>query len=390
MATSNPILNILQTMVQKKASDLHFRTGKHPIMRINGELVTSTFPLVSKAGMEKIAKYFSQSEKKFNKFVEEKELDIAFEEKGIARFRINLFFEKGNIGCVIRHVPINIPSFKELSLPPVIKDIASNERGLVLVTGTTGSGKSTTLAAMVDYINHHFKKHIVTIEDPIEFLHEDALSVITQREVGIDTKDFHNSLKYALRQDPDVILVGEMRDEETVGAAISAAETGHLVFGTLHTINSLQTINRIIDFFPPAHQEQIRIQLAFTLKAVISMRLLPRIDIESRVPALEIMIVNENIKELMQDKHKIPEIADAMKNGQQYGMQTFDQHLIKLFQKHIISEDTAKQNANSPADLALAIKGYSVQGGAEGSASSNPNKEISQEFGDDTESDFTD
>ncbi len=364
----NPIKNILITMVEKKASDLHFRTGKPPVMRINGELVTSSFPAIPASGMDKIARYFAVTEEKYNKFISEREMDIAFEEPDVARFRINVFFEKGNIGAVIRHVPISIPSFKTLHLPPVLKELASYERGLVLVTGTTGSGKSTTLAAMVDYINHHFKKHIVTIEDPIEFIHNDSLSSITQREIGIDTKNFHNALKYVLRQDPDVILVGEMRDEETVGAAISAAETGHLVFGTLHTLNALQTINRIIDFFPPAHQEQIRVQLAFTLRGVISQRLLSRIDMESRIPALEVMVVNENIKELIQDPHRVGEILDAMKEGGQYGMQTFDQHLIRLVNEGKISQEAAKQNANSASDLDLALKGFSIQGDASGKA----------------------
>ncbi|MCK5399206.1 PilT/PilU family type 4a pilus ATPase [bacterium] len=380
---------MLITMVEKKASDLHFRTSKPPIMRINGELVTSNFPAIPASGMDKIARYFAVTEEKYNKFISDREMDIAFEEPDVARFRINVFFEKGNIGAVIRHVPISIPSFKTLHLPPVLKELASYERGLVLVTGTTGSGKSTTLAAMVDYINHHFKKHIVTIEDPIEFIHNDSLSSITQREIGIDTKNFHNALKYVLRQDPDVILVGEMRDEETVGAAISAAETGHLVFGTLHTLNALQTINRIIDFFPPAHQEQIRVQLAFTLRGVISQRLLSRIDMESRIPALEVMVVNENIKELIQDPHRVGEIQDAMKEGGQYGMQTFDQHLIRLVNEGKISQEAAKQNANSASDLDLALKGFSIQGGASGEVATDV-AETKEEEVKKIDKDFTD
>ena len=356
------IKDILTMMVEKKASDIHFRVGTSPIFRINGELAPSSFPKLNAGAIEKVAhEFLSESKEKIDKFRTEKEMDLAYTLDDVGRFRVNIFYSVGNYGIVVRHVPFQIPSFEELNLPTVLKKISLYERGLILVTGTTGSGKSTSLAAMIDYINTHRHRHIVTIEDPIEFIHDNKLSTMTQREVGLDTMNFPNALKHVLRQDPDVILIGEMRDQETVGAAITAAETGHLVFGTLHTLDAVQTINRIIDFFPPHHQAQVRVQLSFTLKAVISMRLLQRIDIKARIPALEIMISNANIKELIQDQKRTHEIVDAIKEGSQYGMVSFDQFLYDLLQEKKISYEEALQHATNPSDFELSVKGFKTQ-----------------------------
>ncbi|MDD3627787.1 MAG: type IV pilus twitching motility protein PilT, partial [bacterium] len=336
------IRDLLRAMVEKKASDIHIKVGSPPMFRVNGELQPSTnIPKLDFDTVRKVVYYFLQTEERKKKFEDDKEMDLSHSEPGLARFRVNIFKARGSYGVVVRIVPVEIPSFNELNLPSVMKDIALEPRGLCLVTGTTGSGKSTTLAAMIDYINTHRKCHIVTIEDPIEFLHKDKLSSITQREIGIDTDNFSSALKHVLRQDPDVILIGELRDMETVGAGITAAETGHMVFGTLHTSDCLGTINRIIDFFPPYQQAQIRMQLSFTLKAVISMRLLARIDKAGRIPALEIMRVTANIRELIQQPERIEEINDAIKEGSQYGMESFDQNLLKLYANKIITYEEA-------------------------------------------------
>ncbi len=295
-----------------------------------------------------------------DKFKSSNEVDLAYGVPGLGRFRVNVFQQRGTIGAVLRVIPFKILSIKELMLPPVLEKIALEERGLILVTGTTGSGKSTTLAAMIDHINATETNHILTVEDPIEFLIRDKRSIVNQREVGVDTNNFHQALKSALRQDPDVVLVGEMRDLETIETALLAAETGHLVMSTLHTLDAAETINRIISSFPPHQQKQVRIQLASVLKAVVSQRLVPKADGKGRVAAVEIMKVTARIREMVEDKDRTKEIPDAIAQGHvSYGMQTFDQSLMMLVRQQAITYQEALRQASNPDDFALRYQGIS-------------------------------
>ncbi len=321
--------DLLKIAVERKASDLHLKVGSHPVLRIDGELV-SLVELKRLMQEDTIAMAFSiMNARQKQRFKDEYEIDIAYSVPGLGRFRCNIFQQRGTVGLVMRVIPGRILTIRELLLPPVLERICEEQRGLVLCTGTTGSGKSTTLAAMIDYINGLDNEHIVTIEDPIEFLHRDKKSIVNQREIDVDTRGFSIALRSALRQDPDVILVGEMRDYETIETALLAAETGHLVFSTLHTLDATETINRIIAVFPPHHQKQIRIQLAQVLKAVISLRLMPRADGIGRVPAAEVMIVTPYIRECIENKEKTKYIREQIALGtSQYGMQTFDQSLF--------------------------------------------------------------
>lgn len=352
------INDILKVATERKASDVHIKVGSHPIIRVDGQLV----PLVEfKRLMQEdtIAMAFSmmssQQKEKFKQFLE---IDIAYSVPGLGRFRCNIFQQRGSVGLVLRLIPARILTIRDLLLPPVLERIAMEERGLVLVTGTTGSGKSTSLAAMIDHINANRNKHIVTIEDPIEFLHRDKKSIVNQREVDVDTRSFAVALRSALRQDPDVILVGEMRDFETIETALLAAETGHLVFSTLHTLDATETINRVIAVFPPHQQKQIRIQLAAVLKAIISMRLLPRADGLGRVPAVEVLISTAYIRDCIEQKEKTKLIRDAIAAGtSQYGMQTFDQSLYGLYKQGLITLEEALRRATNPDELRLRIQG---------------------------------
>jgi twitching motility protein PilT len=292
------------------------------------------------------------------RFKDDQEIDLAYSVAGLGRFRCSIFQQRGAVGLAFRVIPIRISSIDDLALPPVLKAIAAEERGLVLVTGTTGSGKSTTLAALIDEINHTRSTHVMTIEDPIEFLHRDDRSIINQREVAVDTKSFAHALRSALRQDPDVILVGEMRDFETIETALLAAETGHLVLSTLHTLDATETINRIIAVFPPHQQKQIRLQLASVLRAVISQRLIPRASGAGRVPAVEILIGTPFIRDCIVDKDKTHLIPGAIAAGTaQYGMQTFDQSIFGLFEQHLISYDEALRWASSVDEFKLKVQG---------------------------------
>ncbi len=345
---------LLHLMIQKKASDLHLKEGRPPIMRIDGKLTPLEMDILSNSDMKDII-YSLTDEKTRKKFEETNEMDLAYNLEGVARFRANAFRQMGKLEAVLRAIPVKIPSLEEINMPSVLKEIALYPRGLVLVTGTTGSGKSTTLAAMINAINETYYHHIVTIEDPIEFVHTDKKCSITQREVGLDTDSFGSALKYVLRQDPDVILIGEMRDAITVGTAISAAETGHMVFSTLHTMDTVQTINRILDFFPKEQQNQVRIQLAGALRAVISLRLVEKIS-GGRVPAAEIMIATSTVKGYIEEG-KLGAIRDLIKDGEKDGMQTFDQSLIKLYKQGLITIEDAKRNATSPQEIELAMKG---------------------------------
>lgn len=352
------INDLLRIAIEREASDLHLKVGNHPIIRVHGELI----PLVELKRLvpeDTIAMAYSiMNNQQKEKFKRQMEIDMAYSVPGLGRFRCNIFYQRGAIGLVLRIIPSKIRTIRELLLPPVLEEICMEKRGLVLVTGTTGSGKTTTLAAMIDYINTHRVEHIITIEDPIEYLHRDKKSIVNQREVGVDTESFATALRSALREDPDVILVGEMRDYETIETAIVAAETGHLVLSTLHTLDAPETINRIISVFPPYHHKQVRIQLASVLKAVISMRLLPRADGNGRVPAVEVMITTPFIRDCIINKEKTHLIREAIKQGvSQYGMQTFDQSLFKLYEAKLITLEEALKWASNPDELKLRIMG---------------------------------
>ena len=352
------INDLLKVASERKASDLHLKVGSHPVLRIAGELV----PLVEMKRLmqeDTIAMAFSiMSNRQKQKFKDNLEIDIAYSVPGLGRFRANVFQQRGTVGLVLRVIPVKILTIRELGLPLVLEKIAQETRGLILCTGTTGSGKSTTLAGMIDYVNSHRCEHIMTIEDPIEFLHRDKKSIVNQREVEVDTKSFAGALRSALRQDPDVILVGEMRDYETIETAITAAETGHLVLSTLHTLDATETINRIIAVFPPHQQKQIRLQLSGVLKAVVSMRLIPKSDGKGRVPAAEVMITTPFIRDCIINKDKTKLIHEAIAAGvSQYGMQTFDQAIFNLYKKDLITYDEALRRASNPDEFKLKIQG---------------------------------
>jgi twitching motility protein PilT len=352
------INDLLKIAAERRASDLHVKVGSHPVIRVDGELI----PLVELKRLmqeDTIAMAFSMmSARQKEKFKNNYEIDFAYSVPGLGRFRCNIFQQRGTVGLVLRVIPVKILTVRELMLPVVIEKICGEQRGLILCTGTTGSGKSTTLAAMIDYINAHRTEHIITVEDPIEFLHRDKKSIVNQREVEVDTKSFSQALRSALRQDPDVILVGEMRDYETIETALTAAETGHLVLSTLHTLDATETINRIISVFPPHQQKQIRLQLAAVLKAVVSLRLLPRADGLGRVPAAEVLISTNYIRDCIENKEKTKLIKDAIASGtSQYGMQTFDQSIYILYRNGLITLEEALRRASNPDEFKLKIQG---------------------------------
>jgi twitching motility protein PilT len=352
--------DLLRIAMERRASDLHLKVGNYPHLRIDGDLVPLTDqPRVSAEDMLTMA-FSIMSARQKQKFKEISEIDMAYGVAGLGRFRVNVFQQRGNVGLVLRVIPTKIRALDELYLPKVIEQICEMPRGLVLVTGVTGSGKSTTLAAMIDRVNSTRAEHIITIEDPIEFLHRDKKGYVNQREVEVDTPSFSAALRASLRQDPDVILVGEMRDMETIGTALHAAETGHMVFSTLHTLDAVETINRIIAVFPPPEQKQIRLQLAAVLRAVISQRLVRRIDTEGRVPAVEVMINTAYIRECILIPEKTRAVRDAISAGtSQYGMQTFDQSLWDLFQAGLVAYETALENASNADDFKLRMQGIS-------------------------------
>lgn len=353
--------DLLKIAVENGASDLHLKAGSYPMMRVRGMLVPATEEKrLDHDDMVSVAAAVLPTSHR-EKFKENREVDLAYSVAGLGRFRCNTFQQRGTIGMIFRVIPMRVSTIDELSLPPVLKKIAAEERGLVLVTGTTGSGKSTTLAAMIDEINTTRTAHIMTVEDPIEYLHRDNRSIINQREIGVDTMSFSHALRSALRQDPDVILVGEMRDFETIETALLAAETGHLVFSTLHTLDATETINRIIAVFPPHQQKQIRIQLASVLKAVISQRLITRMDNKSRAPAVEVLISTAFIRDCIMDKEKTHLVHGAIAQGtSQYGMQTFDQSIFYLFQQKLISYEEALRWASNVDEFKLKVQGIST------------------------------
>jgi twitching motility protein PilT len=355
---SSRIDDLLRMAMSFGASDLHLRAGSYPVIRVNGELrpLSGVERLNQEETLEMAFSMMSNRQKQH--FKEAYEVDIGYGVSGLGRFRVNIFQQRNSIGIVARVISDHIRNFAELGLPPILNKIADEQRGLILVTGTTGSGKSTTLAAMIDHINQSRNSHVVTVEDPIEFLHKDKKSFITQREVDVDTRSFAEALRGSLRQDPDVILVGEMRDLETIETALVAAETGHLVFSTLHTLDASETLTRIISAFPPYQQKSIRIQLAGLLKAVVSQRLMKSAKGNSRVPAVEVLISTPLIRDYILHEDKTNQIRDAIAAGtSQYGMQTFDQSLFYLYQSGLISLEEALRGSTNPDEFRLRLAG---------------------------------
>jgi twitching motility protein PilT len=357
--------DILRAAVRHGASDIHIGTGRHPILRIEGKLTpVKNAPALSSDDVKGMAHQMMNPAQR-EKFATLYEMDLAYSISGLSRFRVNIFQQRGTLSIAIRSIPYNILNFSSLNLPPVMEKIANEERGLIIVTGTTGSGKSTTLAAIVDFINRNKARHIITVEDPLEYMHEDISSYINQREISIDTLAFANAMRAALREDPDVILVGEMRDLETMEICLSAAETGHLVLTTLHTLDAQESINRMLTIFPPHQHNQVRYQLAQVLKAIISQRLVPTADGKARVPAAEILIATERIKDLISDPQKTWEIRQAIQEGSlHYGMQTFDQCLYNLYKSGMITYDEAMRQATNRNDLAMRIEGITSGSGS--------------------------
>lgn len=352
------INDLLKLAVERKASDLHLKVGSHPMIRVDGHL--KPMPEIKRMMQEDTLAmgYSIMNARQKQRFKEELDLDLAYSVPGLGRFRCNIFQQRGAVGLVMRVIPARIKTIRELMLPEVLETVSDESRGMILCTGTTGSGKSTSLAAMIDYINANRNEHIITVEDPIEFLHRDKKSLVNQREINVDTRGFAEALRAAMRQDPDVVLVGEMRDHETIETALHAAETGHLVLSTLHTVDASETINRIISVFPPHHQKQIRIQLGQVLKAIVSLRLVPRADGMGRVPAVEVMVVTPYIRDCIENKEKTKYIREQISLGtSQYGMQTFDQSLFRLYKGGLITVEEALRRATNPDEFKLKLAG---------------------------------
>jgi twitching motility protein PilT len=349
---------LLKIAIERDASDLHVKSGNHPMIRVHGTLIPLTaYPKLSPLDCQELAEQMLNDYQKA-RLKEDFDIDLAYSLSGFGRFRGNIYYQRGSLGISLRIIPLEVKTIKELLLPEVLEKICFAQRGLVLVTGSTGSGKTTTLAAMIDHINQYRRENIITIEDPIEYLHKDKKSTISQREVGMDVTGFSRGLRATLREDPDVILVGEMRDLDTIETAMLAAETGHLVLSTLHTLDAPESINRIISVFAPHHQRQIRLQLASILKAIISMRLIPRMDGKGRVPAVEVMINTPYIAECVQDREKTTLIRDAISAGvSQYGMQTFDQSIYQLYRDGYISFEQGMKYSSNPDHFKLRVMG---------------------------------
>jgi twitching motility protein PilT len=348
---------LLHKVKEVGASDLHLKVGSPPMIRLDGELDELDEPACTPEDTKDYAASL-MSEKQIRRFSETNEIDFAYSGPDVGRYRINVYRQRGTISIALRQVVTRVPGFRELNLPPIVQKLSLEPRGMVLVTGTTGSGKTTTLAAMIDHINHNLKKHIVTIEDPIEILHQDHKCIVNQREVGLDTENYGTALKYVLRQDPDIIFIGEMRDQETVRTALTAAQTGHFVLSTLHTIDVPETINRIIDFFPLYQQKQVRIMLAGSLRGIISQRLLVRADGVGRVPAVEVMCMTGRIRDLILDPAQTHNIRTAVQEGDFYGMQTFDQSLLYLYEQGLVTMEDAQLMASSPHDFRLLVQAH--------------------------------
>jgi twitching motility protein PilT len=345
----------LRTLVEREGSDLHIKVAVPPTARLNGELAPlEGYGPLTPEDTEKAFNDISEPRSR-EEFAEAGEADFSYSIPSLSRFRVNTFKQRGSVSIVCRAIPFEIRSVEELGLPPVVTKLAEEQRGIVLVTGTTGSGKSTTLAAMIDHINRTRTDHIITLEDPIEYLHKDKGSIVNQREVGSDTESFSRAMRRVLRQDPDVILVGEMRDEETVRTALSAAETGHLVLSTVHTLDATETVNRIVDFFPPHLQHQARVMLAATLKGAIAQRLVPDVSGDGRVPASEILVVTGRVQDLIMNPEETGKITEVIAEGEYYGMRTFDQSLLGYVMEGKVSEQVALEFASNPHDFKLMI-----------------------------------
>jgi twitching motility protein PilT len=352
--------SVLQHMIQSNASDLHLKVGRPPTLRIDGHMMSMELPALKQEDLRSLAEQI-MAPKNIKEFSEQKESDFALAVPGIGRFRVNAYQQRGTIAYALRTVPFQAKTIAELNLPEVCERIALMPRGLILVTGITGSGKSTALASMLHYINQNRHANIITIEDPIEFLHRDIKSSINQREVGTDTNSFGQALRRVLRQDPDILLVGEIRDLDTLDTALKAAETGHLVFSTLHTTDATQTINRVLSFYPPHQQTEVRYMLSTALRAIISLRLVRRADKKGRVPAAEILMNTEAVRDQIRDLSKSLNIPDLIKEGGvAYGMQTFDQSLMNWYHKGVISYDDALFAATNPAEFALRAQGIAA------------------------------
>lgn len=346
---------LLRATAERLASDLHLRAGGPPYVRVDGELFPLDGTALSGADVERMA-FDLMTEDQARSFKQTNEADFAYSLPGVARFRVNVFRQRGSVGVAIRRVLPGSTSFEALGLPPAVRSLAEEKRGLVLVTGMTGSGKTTTTAAMIHHINTTRRCHIVTIEDPIEVLHPDRVAIVDQREVGIDTADFATAMRHVARQDPDVIFIGEMRDAETVQTALQAAETGHLVVSTLHTLDATETVNRIIDFYPPHQHMQARLTLAGTLRGIVSQRLLVRADGRGRVPAVEILVMTGRIFDMIVNPDQTHLIEDVIAEGEYYGMQTFDQHLVKLVKDGVVTVEEAAAAATSPHDFTISLR----------------------------------
>ncbi len=355
--STQQVNDLLTAMVKSGASDLHFKAGSPPLMRINGQLIPAKYNKLTAKDTEFIANALMTEDHRA-KFSHTNDLDLSYSIPQLTRFRCNIFRQRGSVAIVLRIIPMKIPAIDELGLPASIRTLALEHRGMVLVTGVTGSGKSSTLAAMMNEVNNTRRAHVLTIEDPIEFLYTDKMASINQREVGADATDFPLALRAALRQDPDVILVGEMRDPETISIAMKAADTGHMVFSTLHTTNAAKTIDRIIDYFPPHQQQQVRFQLASNLRGIISQRLMKRMDGKGRVVACEVMVNTSTISEYITEPGSTARILDAIEEGrQQYGMQSFDQAILELHNQGVIDQETALANVSNPSEFLLKLGG---------------------------------
>jgi twitching motility protein PilT len=347
---------MLMEMLNRRASDLHIRVGIRPHIRVNGRLEPVAMDPLTIDEMENIVGQIL-NEQQMERFRKKNEMDLALSVAKLGRFRINLFRQRGTSCIAIRAVNTQVPNFAELNLPDTIKDLARESRGLIVITGTTGSGKSTTLAAIIEYMNSNYNYNILTVEDPIEYIYRDKRCIISQREVGADTESFVTALRHSLRQDPDVILIGEIRDIETMSIALTAADTGHLVLTTLHTLNAVETISRIISFYPPHQHQQIRLLLAGTLKSIVCQRLVARCDMPGRVPALEILISTGAIRDHLMDPDKTSSIPDLIEQGGQYGMISFDQSIMEVYQRGMISFEEAMRQCTNPDDFDLRVRG---------------------------------
>jgi twitching motility protein PilT len=361
---------LLRYAVERGSSDLHLKVGNVPFIRVDGALTPTEFDVLTSGDTEAFAMAL-MSEHKKREFDDTSEADLGTTLTGVGRFRVNVFRQRGVVGLAIRRVRSEVPTFEELRLPAVMETLADSPRGLVLITGPTGTGKTTTIASMIGHINRTRRAHIVTIEDPIEVVHDDILSIIQQREIGIDTDSYANALRHVIRQDPDVIFVGEIRDGDSALSAIQAAETGHLVISTLHTIDCMETINRILDLFPPHQQKEVRTSFAGSLRGIVSQRLVAKADGKGRVPAVEVLVNTGRVFDRIVDPATTDQIVDVISEGEFYGMQTFDQSLVKLVKGGLVTEDEARRAATNPHDFDLQLRGVldrqsSMSGGSEG------------------------